>query len=107
TQYTLLAVLARGGEWAQGDLAEALVVDSTTLSRTLAALRRRGLLDARPGADRRVRLYRVTAAGRRALRGAERRWERAQARLRDALGEEEWSALLERLVDVTRAAERA
>lgn len=34
-------------------------------------------------------------------------WERAQARLREAFGSEEWSALLERIVEVTHAAEAA
>ncbi len=97
TQFTLLEALGRAGEITQGQLGEILGIDSTTLTRSLALLRRRGWLAARPGPDRRERLWRLAAAGRRELLRARPYWERAQSRLRAALGPGEWKNLLAEL----------
>lgn len=106
-QFTLLAVLSRLDETTQGELAERLAIDSTTLTRTLARLEDRGWIASRPGEDRRERWVRLTPRGSRRLEVARPHWEAAQDRLRKALGDESWELLLERLVDVTRAAEAA
>lgn len=107
TQFTLLAVLARLDEAMQGELAQRLAIDSTTLTRTLGRLEERGWIASRPGEDRRERWIRLTPRGRRRYEAALPHWQTAQDRLRKALGEENWSPLLERLVEVTRAAEAA
>lgn len=106
-QFTLLAVLSRLDEVTQGELAERLALDSTTLTRTLARLEDRGWIASRPGDDRRERWVRLTPRGKRRLAAARPYWKAAQARLRKALGDETWALLLERLMDVTRAAEAA
>lgn len=107
TQFTLLGVLARLDETMQGELAQGLAIDSTTLTRTLGRLEERGWVASRPGEDRRERWIRLTPRGRRRYEAALPRWQAAQERLRKALGGENWSPLLERLVEVTRAAEVA
>ncbi len=107
TQFTLLAVLAQREEAMQGELAHGLAIDSTTLTRTLGRLEERGWVTSRPGEDRRERWIRLTPRGRRRYEAALPHWHAAQERLRKALGEESWSPLLERLVEVTRAAEAA
>ena len=107
TQFSLLAVLRGGGELSQGELAAGLAIDSTTLTRTLAHLRRRGLVEARPGVDRRRRLYQLTPAGTNALTRTHEHWSRAQRRLRTAVGEAAWKSVPRDLVEVTRAAESA
>jgi len=107
TQMTLLSVLAKAGEASQGDLAEWLAIDSTTLSRTLAPMINRGWIASEPGADRRVRLHRLTPAGTRLLRKARRHWQRAQNRLRRVIGADDWPQLIDQFIHVTRAAERA
>ncbi len=106
-QFTLLVALSRLDEATQGELAERLAIDSTTLTRTLGRLEERGWVASRHGDDRRQRWVRLTARGRRRLEAALPHWEAAQARLRKALGDESWALLLERLVEVTRAAEAA
>lgn len=106
-QFTLLAVLSRLDEVTQGELAERLALDSTTLTRTLARLEDRGWIASRPGDDRRERWVRLTPRGKRRLAAARPYWKAAQARLRKALDDETWALLLERLMDVTRAAEAA
>ena len=107
TQFTSLMVLEAWGELTQRQLAERLAIDSTTLTRTLAPLLRRGWIQARPGTDRRERRLRLTPAGRRQLGRARPYWERAQGRLRQVLGEEVWGQLQAGLVEVTRAVQRA
>lgn len=94
TQFTVLQVLSLAGEVSQGQLGRMLVLDSTTLTRTLAILRRRGWIAERRGRDRRERLVRLAPQGQRLLTRALPAWERVQARLRRRLGEERWSALL-------------
>ncbi len=107
TQFSLLMALARAGEITQGRLGEHLVIDSTTLTRTLAPLRDRGWIASKPGADRRERLWRLTPAGRRQLRRARPHWERAQKRLRKELGEAEWKSLQASVARTTQAAQHA
>jgi DNA-binding MarR family transcriptional regulator len=100
TQFTLLQAIDRSGETTQGRVGEMLALDSTTLTRTLAPLIHRGLIAARPGRDRRQRLLRLTPRGGRKMRRLTQHWERAQRRLRRALGTSEWRtlhALLDRL----------
>ena len=103
TQFTLLMALHATGEVTQGKLGQRLAIDSTTLTRSLAPLRARGWISSRRGQDRRERLWRLASAGRRELERAQPYWERAQRRLRKALGQDEWSSLQELLVRVTQA----
>ena len=104
TQFTLLQVLGRKGEMTQGELGELLAIDSTTLTRTLAPLSTKGLLRARPGNDRRERIWSITSAGNRRLTSLMPVWEGAQKHLRDKLGESQWSQLLGELAVVSGAA---
>src|SRR5271154_1918786 len=63
TQLTILQVLARAGEVSQGQLGEMLAMDSTSLTRTLAIMRRRGWVAERRGNDHRERLLRISRGG--------------------------------------------
>jgi DNA-binding MarR family transcriptional regulator len=93
TQFTLLMVLEQAGRLRQHEVAEVLLADPTTLSRTLAPLRARGWLIDEVGEDRRERLWSITPAGRRKLEAATRQWEQVQARVRGDLGDAQWAAL--------------
>src|SRR5258707_13618662 len=64
TQFTLLQALSLAGEISQGTLGEILAIDSTTLTRTLAIMERRGWITSRSGKDRRGRWLRLSEAGR-------------------------------------------
>jgi len=105
TQLTLLMALDLSGEITQGSLGEMHALDSTTLTRSLGRLREQGWAVNRPGQDRRERLWRLTAAGRRELESARPLWERAQKQLRKKLGREDWNRLDALLSRVTAAAE--
>ncbi|NJD62149.1 MAG: MarR family transcriptional regulator [Deltaproteobacteria bacterium] len=107
TQFTLLQALARIGELSQGRLGNGMSIDSTTLTRTLATLRKAGWIAVRTGGDRRVRLISMTAAGRRQLERSYPAWERAQERLRRILGDPRWEALGDLTHRVVRSAREA
>jgi DNA-binding MarR family transcriptional regulator len=59
-------------------LGEVTYTDQTTLSRTVQTLRRMRLVSVRPGADRRVKLLSLSAAGKARFAAAMPCWEGAQ-----------------------------
>jgi DNA-binding MarR family transcriptional regulator len=105
-QYGLLLALSRGGPMSQGRIGELLVLDHSTLSRTLRPMVVAGLVAVRTGDDRRERIVEATPRGLRLLEKATPDWERAQARLRKALGESQWRALAAAAHTTTNAALR-
>ncbi len=86
TQLGILMALATAGELGQGRLAAAMAFDSTTLTRGLAVLRKQGWIEVRPGTDRRERRLSLTPKGREKVGEMRPHWERAQERVRRALG---------------------
>ncbi len=103
TQFTLLQVLHRAGPLTQRSLGEILALDSTTLTRSLRPLEKKGWIASRPGRDRRERHWRLTRAGEQALKEAEPLWQKAQTRLRRALGEGDWTTLMQAADAVAQA----
>ena len=95
SQFTILQVLWRMGELSQGSLGDILAMDSTSLSRTLAIMRRHGWILERPGQDRRERLLRIAKPGEALLYRALPQWEKVQARLRGQLGDAAWESLFQ------------
>jgi DNA-binding MarR family transcriptional regulator len=93
TQFTLLQVLGRVGPITQGALGRLLVLDSTTLSRTLRPLEAKQLIRCDPGKDRRERRLELTGAGRSQLDRATPAWDRAQRALRAGFGAERWEPM--------------
>jgi DNA-binding MarR family transcriptional regulator len=98
TQFTLLQALNEAPEISQRQLAELLEIDSTTLTRTLAPLRRKGWLHSEVGADRRALRLSLTAAGKREYKRALPYWRSAQKGLQQALGEDNWNHLVDAAV---------
>jgi DNA-binding MarR family transcriptional regulator len=101
TQFTVLQALALAGEVTQGELGQVLAMDSTTLTRTLAIMARRGWVTKRYGNDKRERHLRLTRAGQDQLSRATSEWEKLQARLRRHLGNDRWQELLNLTNQVT------
>jgi DNA-binding MarR family transcriptional regulator len=98
TQFTLLQALNRAPGISQKRLAELLGMDSTTLTRTLAFLDRRGWLRSATATDRRkLRLF-LSPAGQTQYKRVFPRWQTAQRRLRRALGETNWNRALDAAV---------
>jgi len=104
TQFGLLTALGIVGEANQKTLSAGFAMDSTTLTRTLALLRKQGWIHVRPGKDRRERVFRLTEAGKRQITAAEPRWEAAERRFRKTLGRSGWSRMQDTLAQATNAA---
>jgi DNA-binding MarR family transcriptional regulator len=86
TQYTLLTVLTQMPKPRVNDLAEAMAMDQTTLSRTLKVMERDGLISTVSGADRRESRWLITARGRSRMARALPRWQKAQREVEKVLG---------------------
>jgi DNA-binding MarR family transcriptional regulator len=100
TQFSLLGALARGGTARIADLADALLLDRTALSRTLDPLVVRGLVSIVSGRDARTREVSLTRAGAKALRAAQPHWKRAQIQVANKLGSDRLEALIATLGEI-------
>jgi DNA-binding MarR family transcriptional regulator len=102
-QFTLLQALKLAPGISQKQMAEFLGIDSTTLTRTLALLRKQGWVKAQPGRDRRALSLRLTRAGGKEYERALLYWQSAQKHLQQTLGEPNWNKLLDALVHTAKA----
>ena len=94
TQYGVLGYLARYDGIGIGALADKLIMDPTTLTRSLRPLQQRGFVTLeRDAHDRRARSLHLTPAGRAAFAAAVPAWERAQRHIEQALGASDAPAL--------------
>ncbi len=107
TQFFLLKSIFEAGEITQCHYSREQAVAVETLSRRLGGLRRKGLVEMRRGERHGERIYTLTANGRKTFADALPHWERAQHRLKRALGPKEWRALVEICDRVCRAAHDA
>jgi DNA-binding MarR family transcriptional regulator len=97
TQYSLLVAVQLSGPVTVTQLAEHAVMDRTTLTRNLEVLEKQGFVEIASGEDRRTRVVTITQAGRAVLTRAYPLWEKAQARLKEALSEDRMQMLMEGL----------
>jgi DNA-binding MarR family transcriptional regulator len=96
--FSLLSRLEREGPQTIGSLAAGLAIDRTTLSRELAPLVERRLVDARPGdRDRRQRVVEVSEEGAALVKRARPVWAKAQEDLAGMFGRERTDGLLAEL----------
>jgi DNA-binding MarR family transcriptional regulator len=93
TQYSLLSYVFKLGPIRPGELARAMKMDASTLTRNLRPLVAAGWLDLSPGSDGRSRLVKITDAGREKRSEAQRRWRVAQESINQLLGIDQVLAL--------------
>ena len=94
TQFSLLAKLQRLGPLTINALAAEMVMDRTTLGRTIQPLVRQGLVAiVRGPTDRRSKELHLTDAGADRLRDAVKLWIRAQDRFAEIFGSERTAEL--------------
>ena len=106
TQFGLLVALSATGEAPLTRVAQAMVMDRTTLTRNLRPLVDRGLVRVKPGEDRRSRMISLTGKGEKSLKTALPLWEKAQKKIIEGLGPERmWDMLddLKAVVASTRS----
>lgn len=102
TQFSILMVI-HAGNVSMRTLADALVMDRTTLLRALKPLQEQALVaSARHADDPRQFVFSLTHAARRQLRRAAPLWEDAQREFEQTLGKSETRAMRSRLLEMTR-----
>jgi DNA-binding MarR family transcriptional regulator len=102
-QFSLLRNIGRSEPLALSRLADLMVMDRTSLYRTLAPLERDGLIRLSTAEHGRAKLAALTEAGRAAMAGATPAWEAAQARMVASFGERRWDELHGALAAVVAA----
>ena len=93
TQYSLLSHIVKLGPIRPGELAKAMTMDASTLTRNLKPLVDAGWITVTAGSDARSRTVAITEAGRDKRNEAQRHWKVAQDGLNDLLGVEKVLAL--------------
>lgn len=93
TQYSLLSHVLKLGPLRLGDLAQAMWMQPSTLTRNLRPLLDAGWVVMEQGSDARSRVVRITQEGRAKREEAQRCWKTAQLSLNQLLGVERVLAL--------------
>ena len=93
TQYSLLSHILKLGPVRPGDLALAMTMEPSTLTRNLKPLLASGWVALAPGPDGRSRSVTITASGRAKRIDAQRHWKVAQSGLSQLLGAQRVMAL--------------
>lgn len=70
-QFSLLRLIRTEKELSISTLGRYMAMDRTSITRALVPLERDGLIDSRPGADKRIRIVAVTSKGRKLVENAE------------------------------------
>lgn len=109
TQFSILVGVAKTQPTPISGLADLLVIDPTTLTRSLRLLEKEGLLAISKRSTLRQRFVTLTPQGEQKLANSLPQWRAAQERFSQAVGPEYWSNLrneLERLAHVALELER-
>ena len=102
TQVVILLELARRGAIPLGQLAEAMVMDKSTLSRKLKLLRSKDLIVMKPGVGRQ-KLVSISNHGIQSLREIVPLWKIAQEQFLNSFGEQGWEDILPALTKISTA----
>lgn len=105
-QFAVLRHVSRGEPMPLSRLAEALVMDRSSLYRAIAPIEAKGWIITAAGPGK-SRLAALTPEGRAALAAAEPGWEAAQKKIVGAMGETMWVGLEFALRAVTDLAQKA
>lgn len=96
-QFIVLVTVACLREPTYGQLARELVMDTSTIARTLRPLEREGLIDVVAGPDRRRKSVHITRRGAERIRAAAPMWRKAQHHFTERVGDERWGRMLDDL----------
>ena len=87
TQLNILVVTAKLGVARSTDLSEHLQIEVSTLSRNLERMKENGWLEITPDEDGRAQPFKLTRQGRALLERAKPKWDDAQRKVKELLGE--------------------
>ena len=104
TQFTIVTMIASHDSLTISKLAEALVMDRTTLTRNLKPLEKHELIEIVAGEDRRTKAVKLTPLGIKTLKQALPLWRKAQERVGDMFGKQRLDNLLVELRAIEKLA---
>jgi DNA-binding MarR family transcriptional regulator len=104
TQFAILTAVAKLQPVAISRVGEVLVIDPTTMTRSLRLLQKDGLIEIAPRGLRRQRLLTLTNQAEKVLAVAVPLWREAQARFLASLGNIEWKDFKGQLSQATQVA---
>ncbi len=110
TQFTILVAIAKTQPTSIGSLADLLVMDRSTLTRSLRLVQRQGLLIISKRSTMRQRFVTLTAKGEKVLERSLPYWREVHQRFTQLVGAEYWVNLrgeLERLSGVVASMEKS
>ena len=108
TQFAILVGIAKKQPIAIGALGEILMIDQTTLTRSLRLLRKRGMVRVSERSTMRRRLLEITPKGERTLARALPYWQKMQSDFEVVVGRNHWNGLraeLQRLAELATGLE--
>ena len=100
TQYMVLVAVQKEHPATIGQLAEAMVMDRTTLTRNLKPLEKSGLIVSGKGEDQRMHVISLTLKGKTVLEKTFPLWRRVQTHVATTLGLKKFEHLLSDLREV-------
>jgi DNA-binding MarR family transcriptional regulator len=104
TQFTILTAVAKYQPIAIGRVGEILILDQTTLTRSLRLLQKQGLLQVSPRSLRRQRFLTLTDKAVKVLEVAVPLWRKVQAEFLTSMGSEQWKEFRNELERLSRMA---
>ena len=104
TQFAILVGIAKNQPISIGALGDLLVIDGTTLARSLRILEKEGLVSISERAAMRQRFLAITGKGERTLARSLPAWRVAQERFVATMGSEHWLELRSELERIAQAA---
>ena len=104
TQFSILIGIAKTQPTSISALSDLLVIDRTTLTRSLGLLKKQGLLSISERSIKRQRFLRLTPKGERTLAATLPAWRKAQDRFVQTLGADYWSNFRNELEKLTHVA---
>jgi DNA-binding MarR family transcriptional regulator len=106
TQFAILVAVAKTQPVAVGDLADVLLVDPSTLSRSLVLMQKQRLVVVSGRSAMRQRFVTLSPQGARRLDDSVPRWRKVQAQFVNLLGSNHWKELQRDFEKLSRRAER-
>lgn len=105
TQFAILTAVAKTQPVSISTISEILIMDATTLTRSLDLLRKQGLLTISPRAKMRQRFLNLTLEGEKALARAIPLWRKIQQKFEENIGgSDHWRALRAELESLAKLA---
>jgi DNA-binding MarR family transcriptional regulator len=102
TQFSILVGIAKNQPVAIGALADVLILDPTTLTRSLRLLEEEGLISISERSTMRQRFLSMTPKGERTLERSLAAWKKAHERFLATVGREYWDELRSELEELAR-----